>query len=298
MRPILEPTLDTRTEQPRSRQLGVLNARRVLDLVALGIVPAAAAGLLAFAHTNRPYWGGVVAICILVVNQLVSRTRYPLHLMPVARLATCGLTPFLGALLAWAVALSTGMGSLGDSLIPAVVGAVPLAALGCWVRDRFDRNVGARIAVIGDPEVAEGLSREIAAAKIRGYRVLGWISVGGRPLTDPAPGVPHLGSIEGLRRIVPRPPDRIARPRAGPGRGGLSPRHLRRGRRRLPRPPGEVDRGKPVLRGAPGPRSRRPDQRGLVPVHDAPALPAYPDRSRSGSSTSRSAASRWSRSRR
>ena len=92
----------------------------MLDLVALGIVPAAAAGLLAFAHTNRPYWGGMVAICILVVSQLVSRTRYPLHLMPVARLAVCGLIPFLGGLLAWAVALSVGTGSLGDSLIPAV----------------------------------------------------------------------------------------------------------------------------------------------------------------------------------
>ncbi|MEK6326260.1 MAG: sugar transferase [Actinomycetota bacterium] len=203
MRQILEPTLDTHTEQPRSWQLGVLNARRVLDLVALGIVPSAAAGLLAFAHTNRPYWGGVVAICILVASQLVSRTRYPLHLMPVARLAMCGMAPFLGALVAWAVALSTGMGSLGDSLIPAVAGAVPLAALGCWVRDRFDMNVGARIAVIGDPEVAEGLSREIATAKIRGYRALGWISVGGLPRSDLAPGVPHLGSIEGLRRIVP-----------------------------------------------------------------------------------------------
>ena len=74
----------------------------------------------------------------------------------------------------------------------------------------------------------------------------------------------------------PHPPDRVARPRAGSFRGGLSPRHLRGRRRRLPRSPGEVDRGKPVLRGAVRPRSCRSDQRGLVPVPDAPALPAYP----------------------
>src|ERR671925_71209 len=134
-------------EQSRSWQLRPLGARRLLDLVALGIAPAAAAGLLAFSHSHRPWWGVVVAVFILVVSQLISRTRYPLHLMPIARLATYCLTPLLGALLAWAAALSTGMGSLGDSLIPAVVGAVPLAAIGCWVRDRFDMSIGVRIAV-------------------------------------------------------------------------------------------------------------------------------------------------------
>jgi exopolysaccharide biosynthesis polyprenyl glycosylphosphotransferase len=190
------------SERLRSWHLGPLDARRLLDLVALGIAPAAAAGLLAFAHTNRLYWGVLVAVSILVVNQLVSRTRYPLHLMPIARLATCGLAPLLGVLLAWAAALSVGVGSLGDSLIPAVVGALPVAALGCWVKVRFDRCVAMRIAVIGDPEVAEGLDKELAMAKIHGHRFLGWISVGGRPSADLAPGVSHLGSIEELRRIV------------------------------------------------------------------------------------------------
>jgi exopolysaccharide biosynthesis polyprenyl glycosylphosphotransferase len=190
------------SEQSRFSHMGPLNARRLLDLVALGIAPAAAAGLLAFAHTNRPSWGVLVAISILVANQLVSRTRYPLHLMPMARLATCGLTPLLGALLAWAASLFVGVGSLGDSLIPAVMGAVPVAALGCWLKARFDGHVAVRIAVIGDPEVAEGLDREITVAKIRGYQLFGWISVGGRPPTELAPGVCHLGSIEELRRIV------------------------------------------------------------------------------------------------
>jgi len=189
-------------EQSRFWHLGPLNARRALDLVALGVAPAAVAGLLAFGHTNRPSWGVLVAISILVVNQLVSRTRYPLHLMPIARLATCGLTPLLGALLAWAVSLFMGVGSLGDSLIPAVMGALPMSALGCWVKARFDRRVAVRIAVIGDPEVAEGLNREIAVAKIRGYQLLGWISVGDQPPIELAPGVSHLGSIEELRRIV------------------------------------------------------------------------------------------------
>jgi exopolysaccharide biosynthesis polyprenyl glycosylphosphotransferase len=190
------------SERSRFWHLGSLNARRLLDLVALGVAPAAAAGLVAFAHTDRPSWGVLVAISILVVNQLVSRTRYPLHLMPIARLATCGLTPLLGALLAWAASLFVGVGSLGDSLIPAVMGALPVAALGCWLKVRFDRHVAVRIAVIGDPEVAEGLDTEIAVAKIRGYRLLGWISVGGGPPIELAPGVSHLGSIDELRQIV------------------------------------------------------------------------------------------------
>jgi exopolysaccharide biosynthesis polyprenyl glycosylphosphotransferase len=190
-------------DQPRSRNLGALSARRLLDLIALGFAPAIVAGLLAFAHSGRPYWGMIVAVSILVASQLVSRTRYPLHLMPIARLGICVVSPVLGALLAWAVAHSTGMGSLGDSLIPAVLGACPLAAFGCWMRGHFDMSVGVRIAVIGDPEVAEGLSKEIATARVHGYRVLGWISVGDRSPGELATEVPYLGPIEDLRRIVP-----------------------------------------------------------------------------------------------
>jgi len=189
-------------EQSRFWHLGTLDALRVLDLVALGVAPATVAGLLAFGHTNRPSWGVIVAISILAVSQLISRTRYPLHLMPIARLAICGLTPLLGALVAWVAFLFLGVGSLGDSLIPAVMGALPVAAVGCLVKARFDRRVVVRIAVIGNPAVAEGLNKEIAVAKIRGYQLLGWISVGGEPAIELAPGVNHLGSIEELRRIV------------------------------------------------------------------------------------------------
>ena len=60
--------------------------------------------------------------------------------------------------------------------------------------------------MIGDPEVAEGLSREIAAAKIRGYRVLGldlrrWpTSRRSSPLAFPT-----SARSRGLRRIVAAP---------------------------------------------------------------------------------------------
>jgi exopolysaccharide biosynthesis polyprenyl glycosylphosphotransferase len=182
--------------------LGVFTARRLLDLIALGLAPGIAAGLLAFAHTRQPAWGVAVAVSILVVNQLVSRTRYPLHLMPVTRFVTCGLTPFMGVLLAWAAASSLGAGALGASVIPAVIGGMLVAALGYWAKGHFERGVAVRIAAIGDPEVAEGLSREIAMAKIRGYEFVGWISVGDPSSGHTAPGVSHLGSIEELRQIV------------------------------------------------------------------------------------------------
>ena len=189
-------------ERYRSLRLRVLTARRLLDLVALGIAPAAAAGLLAFAHTGRPAWGAVVAISILVVNERINQTRYPLHLMPVTRLVICGLTPLLGVSLAWAAATSLGTGPLGGSLIPAVAGAFLIATLGYWVKGHFDRSVAVRIAVIGDADVAEGLSREIAIAEVRGYDFVGWISVGDPPPANYVPTVAHLGSIEELRQIV------------------------------------------------------------------------------------------------
>jgi exopolysaccharide biosynthesis polyprenyl glycosylphosphotransferase len=190
------------SEHPPSWHLGPRRARRLLDLVALGIAPAAVAGLLALGHTGRPSWGVFVAFSILAVHQLVSRTRYPLHLMPVARLAACALSPLLGALVAWAAFRFVGVASLGDSLIPAVMGALPVSALGYAVKARFDRRVAVRIAVIGDPEVAEGLNSEIAAAKVRGYQLVGWISIGGRPRIERAPDVSYLGSIEELRQAV------------------------------------------------------------------------------------------------
>jgi exopolysaccharide biosynthesis polyprenyl glycosylphosphotransferase len=173
-----------------------------VDLVALGIAPAAVAGLLAFGHTSRPSWGVFVAFSILAVHQLISRNRYPLHLMPVARLVACTLTPLLGALLAWAAFSFVGVSSLGDSLIPAVMGALPVSALGYAFKARFDRSVAVRFAVIGDPEVAEALNSEIASAQVRGYQLVGWISVGGRPSIERAAGVSYLGSIEELRRVV------------------------------------------------------------------------------------------------
>ena len=110
-RPRQAPAPPSTPEPPPSLSLRVLTARRLLDLVALGIAPAVAAGLLAFGHTGQLAWGVVVALSILVVNQLVSQTRYPLHLMPVTGLVICGLTPLLGVFLAWVAASSLGTSS-------------------------------------------------------------------------------------------------------------------------------------------------------------------------------------------
>ncbi len=90
--------LPASTEPRGCLSLRVLTARRLLDLVALGIAPAAAGGLVAFAHTGHPAWGAIVAVSILVVNQLVSETRYPLHLMPVTRLVDLRGDPPAGRL--------------------------------------------------------------------------------------------------------------------------------------------------------------------------------------------------------
>jgi exopolysaccharide biosynthesis polyprenyl glycosylphosphotransferase len=176
--------------------------RRLLDLLALGIAPAAAGGLLAYAHTNRLGWGALVALSILAVSQLFGQTRYPLHLMPVARLAGSALSALAGALLAWAAGLAMGVGSLGDSLIPAALGASAVAVLGFWVRGTFDQRVAVRIAVVGDADVAEGLDREITMAKIHGYYLVGRISVGERAPMDLGLDIPYLGAIEDLREIV------------------------------------------------------------------------------------------------
>ena len=142
----------------------------------------------------------------------------------------------------------------------------------------FQEGRPARVAVIGSAGFASDLAAELGAAGIRGYEVIGWFGAAAPAAHSERARVPRharRGSRGGDRAE-----GRAAR--LGSGGGRRAARRRRRGlrsvrpdRRCLPRPAGEDDRGEPAVRGAARPRAARDDRLRLVPLHDAPALPAH-----------------------
>jgi exopolysaccharide biosynthesis polyprenyl glycosylphosphotransferase len=184
----------TQRRKPRVR---ALRARRVIDLVGLRVAPAATAALIVWSHTN--YGKGLITfLAVLVAGQVLERARFPLSLMPAARIFVGLAAPLLGmgtaalAMLAMERTLSFGDMAAG------VIGAWLVLALGAWIRYRVDRVASARIAVIGDRSFAMDLAREFDEARIHDHKLAGWI---GRP-GDSTDGLVWLGSLREVRQIV------------------------------------------------------------------------------------------------
>lgn len=184
----------TQRRKPRVR---ALRARRVIDLVGLRVAPAATAALIVWSHTN--YGKGLITfLAVLVAGQVLERARFPLSLMPAARIFVGLAAPVLGmgaaalAMLAMERTLSFG------DMAAAVIGAWLVLALGAWIRYRVDRVASARIAVIGDRSFAMDLAREFDEARIYDHKLAGWI---GRP-GDSTDGLVWLGSLREVRQIV------------------------------------------------------------------------------------------------
>jgi exopolysaccharide biosynthesis polyprenyl glycosylphosphotransferase len=140
----------------------------------------------------------ITFLAVLVAGQVLERARFPLSLMPAARIFVGLAAPLLGmgtaalAMLAMERTLSFGDMAAG------VIGAWLVLALGAWIRYRVDRVASARIAVIGDRSFAMDLAREFDEARIHDHKLAGWI---GRP-GDSTDGLVWLGSLREVRQIV------------------------------------------------------------------------------------------------
>ena len=119
--------------------------------------------------------------------------------------------------------------------------------------------------------------RRARAAGIRGYEVVGWF--GAAAPAEHSSGLEYLGTLDGVRAtVIARRIELLVWARDGVQRAARRRRRgyrsLRADRRCLPRPAGADDRGEPAVRGAARPRAARDDRLGVVPLHDASALPA------------------------
>jgi exopolysaccharide biosynthesis polyprenyl glycosylphosphotransferase len=179
--------------------LAALAAQRMIDGLALRIAPAAAAGLIASSQLQEPGTGAIVFACVLAAAQLIEHSRFPLELMPTARILLAAAAPLAGTLGAWAVLLAAGTSYSLGHLEAVVLGSWLVLALGGWLKHRLTGGMQANIAVIGSRDFAADLAHELAAAGIDRYEVVGWVGSEGpreyRRLT-------WLGSLDEVREAV------------------------------------------------------------------------------------------------
>jgi exopolysaccharide biosynthesis polyprenyl glycosylphosphotransferase len=159
----------------RRSRLRALEAQRLIDLLALRLAPSSAAGLIAYSHIGNVGEGLIVFVAMLAATQLIDSSRFPLVLMPAARLMIAFASPVLGAAIAWLVMSAAGDPYPVSQFEAIVLGAWLVLALGAWIKARVDEGLRARVAVIGPRDFAVDLAAEIAAAGVRTYKVVGWI---------------------------------------------------------------------------------------------------------------------------
>jgi exopolysaccharide biosynthesis polyprenyl glycosylphosphotransferase len=161
------------------RALPALEAQRMIELFTLRLAPSAAAGLIAYSHTDRVGDALIVFASVLIATHAIARAQLPLHLMPATRLMLCMAMPLIGVSAAWLIMLAAGEAYPLVGFEAVVLGSWLVMALGGWVKARFTDGIRARVAVIGPREFAADFVAELEAAGVRAYDVIGWIGPSG-----------------------------------------------------------------------------------------------------------------------
>lgn len=185
------------------RRLGTLWAQGLAGQIAHCIAPAVAAGAIASLHLHEASAGILVAVAFVVASKMLERRRHPLHLMPWARLFVRAFVPLLGAAISLLGLMLAGSPQPVSAMLAPVVGAWVMLMIGevWWTRFASARPV--RVAVIGSPGLAIGLSEELHSAGVRSHEVVGWV-VGDEPPTSARGegGPRRLGSLSNLREVI------------------------------------------------------------------------------------------------
>ncbi len=157
------------------RGLRALQAQRMIDMIALRLAPALAAGLIAYSHLDSFGEGVIVFVSVLLATEVIERAGLPLHLMPASRVILWLAAPVGGALLSWLISAAAGDPHELSNYVPVVLGAWLVVALGAWIKAKLEEGMQARVAVIGSREFAADFAAELEASGFRAYQVVGWI---------------------------------------------------------------------------------------------------------------------------
>ncbi len=179
---------------------GLSGARSQRTLWAAGAfvaVPVVGA-LLCFSHTRLLGVSMAAAACITLASVAIEMRRYPLHLMPVASFFARAAGPLFGFSVVWLIALAFQPVAMRSLIAPLLGSWLILAVVGV-VMDRLRRRSRIRMAVIGDPEFAFSLARELGLAKLWGHEVVGWI--GPKPAGDDE-SIGYLGPVDRVAELA------------------------------------------------------------------------------------------------
>jgi lipopolysaccharide/colanic/teichoic acid biosynthesis glycosyltransferase/nucleotide-binding universal stress UspA family protein len=182
------------------RRMGALRIHRLTDAVALRLAPAVVAGLVAWLGIGNLGRAVLVMLSMLASAHLLGRSRFPLSLLPVGRIAMLTTAPVLGGLGALMITAFAGDAIAPARLVAPVVAAWLTLAIGVWVKSWVERVAPARVAVVGSPELTADLREELVAEGVRSHEIIGWLAPPG-----PATELDHLrrlGSPEDLRTVV------------------------------------------------------------------------------------------------
>ncbi len=182
--------------------LSAMQLHRILSLFAYGIAPAVAAGAITIDHVDSFGAGVIVGVSVFLVNQALTKNRYPLHLMPLASVIVRGLAPVIGAALGILVLDAAGHSIAAEALIAPIVGAWVVTAFAAFAKAPLESARPIRIALIGSPYIAIGLDQELKMAKSRSYKVVGWIADKSGRTTEPGDGPRRLGALDQVREVV------------------------------------------------------------------------------------------------
>jgi exopolysaccharide biosynthesis polyprenyl glycosylphosphotransferase len=180
-----------------------IEAQRLLELCALQLAPALAAGAVGLGHLANAALAAELAATCLLCGLAFGRCPFPLDLMPVARVAVRATAPLLGALLFLPVAAFGGHAISISALVPSVLSAWIVVAAGAWLKVRFDASTEIRVAVIGSATFAARLADDLKRTGVGGYRVVGAFRTDEDPaFAEPAVlGQPELGGLAELHEV-------------------------------------------------------------------------------------------------
>ena len=195
-------------ETPPERPFPYLSgpaAQRLVELLALRVGPALAAGAMLAAGVDSLWPGMLLFVAMLGTLAVMRRPQNPLHLIPFASATVYLLAAPIGAAMTLAISAGDGYSISdvhGSDMVAPILGAWLVTALGGWLNHSFRHAREVRVAVIGSHEFARGLEAELEAVGVDGYRVVGCIDPEHACAERNVAGVPCLGSLAELRATI------------------------------------------------------------------------------------------------
>jgi len=185
-------------------RLSALSAQRGFALLLFAVAPALAGAGVVGSRTGDAGGAVVVFATMLAVQATLLGRRQPLHLMPLARVIGGAVAPVLGLTASAALFALLHNPADADHFAAALFAAWLILLLAAWLDSSFEAARPIRVGILGSSDHAARLKRELDAAGIKCYDVVGFVSLPKREDAPPADlsSPRRLGRADALREVV------------------------------------------------------------------------------------------------